>query len=243
MSISQVASQAGGATVDASATASRAFPSNVTSGNLVYIGCSTYNGNGATTFTAGSCTKSAGTATLGTISLDKQISDAGTNITAAIWSAVVTGSGSLTLQIAGTDANNYYAIGSDELSATNGWDGSRVETTNSGTGNATTQTTGNMTSAGGAAFVGVTALGTGINETSYTKAAAYTQIYKETDGVNHQPGLIEIHIVSSGTTEAATTTLTGAKPYAAVGAVYKEVAGGGGGGTPANRLGLLGVGF
>jgi hypothetical protein len=221
VTISQVASQADGVTQDAAAGVTRAFPGNVTAGNLVYVGCAKYDTG--VSFTAGNCTKSAGTATIGTPTLDVVVQVG--NIAFGVWSAIVTGTGSLTLQIAST-AGTYFALGSDELASTVGWDAARAEASNTGSGNSVTQITGNITSAGAAAFVGGVALDASANVADFTEQAAFTRIYLETDASLHEPGLTMLRIVASGTTDAIeSSTSSGARTYVAAGVAYKESGG------------------
>jgi hypothetical protein len=231
VTIAQVASQSGGVTTDSSDSVSRAYGSNVTAGNLVYVVCIKYVASGTPAdFVAGDCTKSSGTATLGTIALDKQFRS--TIFAVGIWSAIVSGSGSCTMQVSknATEATNgdYWALGTDELSATTGWNSSRVEDSQTGTGTSTTQTTADLTTASGGAFVGGTTLDTGNNETTYAADGAFTQIYREPDGTAHAVGLSEIRISASGLTDAVSTTTSGSVIYHAAGVVYKEVSPGGG---------------
>jgi len=222
MTISQVASQAGGVTQDASATVDRAFPGNVTAGNLVWFAVSKFDAG--VSLVAGDLTKQAGTATIDTPTLDKVI-QAG-NLTAAIFSALVTGTGSLTLRCTST-AGSYWVIGSDELASDVGWGASRVEDSDSANATATPQVTPAMVSAGKAAFVGVTALDDGLLS-SLTEQAAFARVFLENNGAAHAIGVIFQQIVSTGTTDAAesSTTADGAQIYAIAGVVYKETAGG-----------------
>lgn len=225
MTITRVAAQAGGATVDLSTTASRAFPSNVTAGNLVWIAAGKYDPNSPSTFVVGDCTKSAGTATIGAITLDCVLNVG--SIAVGIWSALVTGSGSLTLQVSNA-ATVYSAIGSDEWASSIGWDASRREDFKTGSGTATTQATASMTSAGAAGFVGVTCLDASGNISDYSQTGAYTRVYLETDGSVHEPGCIFSALVGTGTSQVASTSnsLNGSQLYVAAGVVYKEATGG-----------------
>lgn len=222
MTISAVGTQAGGSTVDSATAWTRAFGSNVTAGNLIIVSASKYDPTH--TFVAGDCTQSAGTATIGTVSLDKvQHNTGGNNVTSAIWSAIVTGSGTCTMRV-GSTAGTYFAAGSGEFSSTVGFDINRLETSGSATGSATTQTTGNLTSAGGALFFGCTSYDGSTNDTSISETAAqgWTRLYRETDASLHEPGVIFYQIVTVGTTKAVSSGNSNAWPYAIVGAVFKE---------------------
>lgn len=219
MTITRVASQGGGVTVDASSTCARAFPGNVTSGNLVYFAAARDdNSTGAAAWTFSSLAKSAGTATIGTVSLDKTLQVG--NSTVAIWSALVTGTGSLTLTATSSSAC-YYCAGSDELASDVGWSASRLEDSSTGSGTSASQLTGNVTSAGAACFVGVTSfIASGVQVIN--PEAAYTLLYKELDGNSHEPGITFFKIVSSGNTDAIESGSTNSNLYTIAGAVFKE---------------------
>lgn len=228
MTISQVSGQAGGVTVDGSGTISRAYPSNVTVGNVICVAAGKYDLS-SVTFSAGDVAKSAGTATIGAFTLhatDQNGSDLPHNV--AVWTALVTGSGSLTLTVTGT-AGSYWWLGTDELTSDVGFDSSREEATAQtnpvGGADSTPQFTGNMTSAGGAAFFGAIELSTGSNISDLTEDAAFTRIYREPDGTAHVVGIVMVRIVSSGTTDRieSSSTTTGNVPYIGAGVVLKEI--------------------
>jgi hypothetical protein len=112
--------------------------------------------------TAGQLTQQAGTATIDTILLDKSSggADVDTGFAyAALWSMVVTGSGTLTLRLTGSAA--YMSCAAQVFEAdgmAGGWDSTRVEATNgtfTATNNTTSLTTGTVASAGAAVIVGV----------------------------------------------------------------------------------------
>jgi hypothetical protein len=233
MSITRVASQGGGVTNNNAATVSRAYPGNVTSGNIVIVACGKYD-PGSTVFLAGAVAKSAGTATLGAFALHAQDQNSGdTPHNVGVWSAIVTGTGSLTLTVTGS-SGSYWVLATDELTATTGFDASRAEATANtnpnGGATSTTQISDDMTSAANAAFFGMVELSTGVNVTDLTEDAAFTRVYRETDGTSGTVGTGMIRIVSSGTTDRieSTTSSSGAQLFIAVGVVLKEIGGGGG---------------
>lgn len=234
MTIARVAAQGGGVTNNNAATVTRAYPGNVTAGNLIYATAGKYD-PGSVAFLAGAIAKSAGTATIGAFALHAQDQNAGdTPHNVAVWSAIVTGTGSLTLTVTGT-AGSYWVFGSDELSATTGWDASRAEATANTNPNggavSTAQISDDMTSAANAAFVGMIEVSTGLNVTDLTEDAAFTRVYHETDGTTGVVGTSMIRIVSSGTTDRieSATSSSGAIDFIAAGVVLKEVGGGGSG--------------
>src|SRR5688572_17812296 len=115
------------------ATAVTRSVGSVTAGSLIVV-CGMKFSPTTDAFAAGDCTQSAGTATIGSVTLDR-----GHNLDMAggsgwgsvgIWSAPVTGSGTLTMQVGGALAGSYLLIGAGEFSGS--WDSSRVENVNSG---------------------------------------------------------------------------------------------------------------
>jgi len=233
MTITAIGGQAGGVSTDSSASTSRAFGSNVTAGTLIVVVAGKDSGSA---FVAGDCTKSAGTATIGAISLDTELRfdiGAGEFISIGIWSCLVTGAGSCTMQVAGA-AGTFWGLATDEYSTDVGWDVSRVENTNS-TGNATddaaSATSGNATSAGAALFMGGVDLN-GSGAITLTPDGAFTQIFEQEDGSLHSMFSAIRRIVSTGTTDSADWAITAAHRGSAAALVaYKEIGGGSGGAT------------
>jgi hypothetical protein len=180
MAIAAVGSQAGGTNANNATSVSRAFGSNVSVGSLIIVvGMKFSPSNDA--YVAGDCTKSAGTATIGTVALDhsSNITTGGTNHAAVgIWSAIVTGAGSLTMQTAGAAAGSFLLIATAEFSGS--WDASRLEAgvSNAGTGadSDAAGTSGDATSAGAALFIGGLSLETNSGGT-ITPDAAFTAIF------------------------------------------------------------------
>jgi hypothetical protein len=222
MTITAVSGQQGGTVTDNNATGTAgAYAGNVTAGNLVIISASMFE-TSAAAFVAGDCTKASGTATLGTISLDKQIT--GTNIAAGIWSAIVTGTGSLTMQVGGA-SGDYWVVSHAEFASTLGWDSSRVHDSKTGSGNSTTHLTASMSSTGAAIFYGQSAL-EGVGEDPTAPQSGYTLIFEEENGGLHQVGSSEYKIVSSSNSDTTGDNGTGALPFVVAGVVYQEVGGG-----------------
>lgn len=225
--MSIAAPQETGFTQDNATAVSKVFAGNVTSGNLITVGCSRFNGGANTAFVAGDCTKSAGTATVGTITLDKQANVNTTNPNqAGVWSVPVTGTGTCTMRVAGAAAS-YYALGIGEYSGTD-VGASRVESSNSNTAttNTTPATTGNGTSAGEALFFAALSVDDGSGNSLNTAGNSFTNIHSETNGTAHQCGAIARRIVVTGTTTQGswteeTTLLNG---WACVVVVYKVAA-------------------
>jgi len=205
----------------------------VTAGQLVTWQLNYWSDVGEDTLVAGDLTQTAGTATLGTISLDRLDSDpvgGGTYLHTAIYSAIVTGSGTLTLTQAGMNAGSYGLVFSEAFNGT--WDGSRVEDADgatSATDNLTSFATPTVTSAAAAVFVAVLSWNTGGTGAGLAvDDGAWTDIGVSNDGVNYVPGAASYRIVATGTTDSAgwTGTQDGASYNGASASVvvYKEAA-------------------
>jgi hypothetical protein len=191
----------------------------ITSGQLLVVVCGSYASPNQP-FVLGDISKTAGTATLGSFALDKAY-DNGLNAHTAIWSAIVTGTGTCTVTVSNRPSGAYFDIGAEAFNGS--WDGSRAEASNGASGSGTTAvSSGNATSAGAAVFVGVFDDVTGA--TSYTKDAAFTQLYVDAGSPNNSGSIYRI--VSSGTTDAAEWTANASIDSAAAVVVYKEIAGG-----------------
>jgi hypothetical protein len=235
MTISRASpSQVGGTIADATSPNTYALPNNVSVGQLVVVGCFS---DGAGVFASGDCTKSAGTATIGSFVLDKTVNQT-TDQHAGIWSAIVTGAGSLTVAVA--TGGSFSVIGVNVYDGT--WDSSRLESSNSAVGTtSTTPSSGNATSAGAALFFGVLAVGNSALVT-LTEDSNWTSVKESNDGGSHEVGEVIDRIVSSGTTDDANWTISVAPTRTATCvAVYKEVGGGGGSVTSRSVLRQFGA--
>lgn len=216
--------QGGGTIADATSPVTRVLPNAVSVGQLVVVVCSA---DGVGTFVAGDCTKSAGTSTIGTVALDKTINQT-TDQHVGIWSFLVTGAGTLTVAVATGGA--FSVLGVQVFNGT--WSATaatRLEGTNAAVGTtSTTPTSGNVTSAGAALFVGGLAVGNSANVT-LTQDSNFTSIFESPDGTAHEVGESIYRIVSTGTTDDANWTIGAAPTRTATAlAVYKEVVVGGG---------------
>jgi hypothetical protein len=216
-----------GATWNNTTGGEKDFAGNVTSGNLVSVQVECWTNATNHPPVAGDVTAEAGsTATIGTVTLDKvaTYTNGSQYWHVAIWSAPVTGTGTLTMVFVGVPDGSYGAIGIAEYSGAD-VTASRVEGTNSATGTSTAPNSGNVTSAGGAVFVGSLAFGADAAVT-IAEDAAFAKIWEEEYGVMHQPGAFEDRCVAGATTDAATWTLGSSKAWLAALAVYKVAAAG-----------------
>lgn len=220
-----------GISANATTSASLAFGSNVTAGNLVVVVAPKFSPSNDA-WQAGDCTKSAGTATIGTIAFDVSISNQqasdGVYADMAIWSAIVTGSGSLTMQVSGAASNSYILLSVAEFSGA--WDSSRLETSNTNNADPGTTTTncdsGSVTSAGAALMLAGIQLNVVSGGGTLTEDGSFTSLFTNTTTTDDNGGA-QYRIVSTGTTDAANWTLSGdtLAAWAAAIAVYKEVVG------------------
>jgi hypothetical protein len=195
---------------DSSTTANVSTTTSVTAGSLLVITGNKFSpSNGA--FTLVSLVKTAGTATLGTITLDSSTNwaDSGSYASTAIWSVIVTGSGTLTMQVEGMPGGSYILINISEWEGS--WDASRVETS----GNTTTSlvassgtVNGNsLTSAGPALFISTIQIN---DSTAITLSNGnnFVKLYEQTI-VDHDNGNTAYKIATAGMTTNSSWTMVG----------------------------------
>lgn len=226
MAITVDAAQNSGDFGDNTTLADFPFPNNLTAGRMIVVtGWMWNNGSAFGPFASANCTKTAGTATLGAITLSTQqqrTTSGAFQINVGIWTALVTGSGSCTMQIGTFPAGSFSVIALMEVSSDLGWDSSREEQTNGTTGSSTTPDSGNATSAGEALFVGGQVANFGTNS-AITPDGAFSTCFESENGTTHQPGSAIYRVVTTGTTDSASWTNAANDQWAAVVAVFKEV--------------------
>jgi hypothetical protein len=216
--------QSGGTPTDNSASASRATASNVTSGNLLVIQVTSFKSSNDP-FVVGDISQSAGTATLGSFSLDVQRNynyTGSSYLNTAIFSAIVSGSGSCTITVGGAPADSYWNLVVGEFSSSTGWDSSRLEDSDYGEGASGAPATGDGTCASSGLFIGGVSLA-GETSITITEDSAFSLMDEEENGTLHMTGSGIYRIVSSGTTDAASWTAPTTEEWSAVLAVYKTV--------------------
>lgn len=213
--------QSVGTFADDATTISLATSGNVTAGNLLVIYVAKYSPNAGDVFQIGDISKIAGTATLGTFTLDVEhnLDVLGGGVFAAVYSVPITGSGSCTIQIAAADAGSYLLLALQELSGAD-TTGSRVAGTNENTGNSVAIDSGNVASGTGGIFCGCSVTGATTGHT-FTPDGAFTTVY-ELESIDHVTGSAIYRIVSSNTTDSASWSISVAYPWVGVLAVYKE---------------------
>lgn len=217
--------QTGNAQGNATST-SKAFPGNVTVGNRISVQAQFFSGSTVHTPVAADCTKSAGTATIGTVTLDihREFQYNGTSwIYVAIWSCLVTGSGSCTMQIANFPAGSDMNICISEFTSTIGRISPSATLTNSNTGTSTAVDSGNVTTATSVSSSLI--IGCGVNTSgtipaTWTEDAAFTKIFSNLSGATVVGGS-EYRIVTVATTDSASWTDEN-KSWTACVACYQE---------------------
>lgn len=188
------------------------------------------------TFTpsAGDVAYDAGSATIGTPTLDKFLvldtGDAPYFLGIGFWSVLVTGTGSLSVRLTPTGGS---AACANHLSIWDGnWDSTRVEhaptIASSATNDQTTHSSGSATSAGAALFLGGLALLQTANK-AITQDGSFTLLTEYENGTTTACGGASYRIVGSGTTDTSDYTSAAGTSYgwASGLVVYKEVGGGG----------------
>jgi hypothetical protein len=210
-----------------------AYAGDVTNGNLLTFEVARYTGAVSDPIVVGDMTKTAGTATIGTIVLDKTIevaTDAANIINVAIFSVLVTGTGSCTLTVTGNAGEFWWG----NISEWSGLPGPRGET-NSNNGNSTAVDSGNVSTNGAALILGLMGCSTGANIT-ITEDGAFTLLNEQELGATTQTGSSIYRLVATGTTDSASWTLDVSRIWGAVVVTYNEN-GSSGSGTAITGLG------
>lgn len=206
-------------------TGTIAFPNNVVNGNLILVSAVKLV-TASEPFAAGDLTKSAGTATVGTIALDvsRDQAIAGANRHAGVWSIPITGSGSLTLQLATTDGTAAVFIAIVEYAEMD-TSGSRLAASNSNSSSSTTTTPDAGSAASGQSGVYFAVLNTGTGGGQTITESAEFNLIGEAEGAGTVGGSAVDKIVNSSQTWTPSWTTSTAFSFAAAVGVYKDVAG------------------
>jgi hypothetical protein len=179
-----------------SATIVKAFGGDVTSGNIVVV--AVYGAaNASSVPNATHFAKSAGTATIGTITLNA--TNCNGILRSIIVSAPVTGSGSLTITYTDPDNGFYGSMGIFELSGFTGIDGTGVF----GSGASGAPTTSSFNTAEAGFIVGAVATDTG-SAATHTKGEDYTQLVETEDGTSTCTGMIQYRVTTGALTGETT---------------------------------------
>lgn len=207
-----------------------ALPGNVTAGNLLVITLQKLiSVAGGDNPVAGDFSLAGGSATLGTVQVDKAEAnnyDAGDSyIIASVISVPVTGTGTCTIGIV-TGLGQYCFATVEELTGADVSAGrvAQVNGASSSVGAPTNSPqSGNATLSAGGMFYGALCF-TGASAT-VTPDGAYTQVYENEANSNNMGSVIR-EIVGSGATDSADWTLSATRDWAAAVVAYKDAAGG-----------------
>ena len=209
----------------AASSVARAYPNNVAAGSLLTIVGFVYTGTTNDPPVAADLTKSAGTATIGTITRDVVNTynlGSGDLVHAVQYSAIVTGAGSLTLTLNGGANGVVCYIAVDEYTGT--FDDSRVVDTASSNGNSTAQSSGDADSPGAALFVGGLMHVNLASGSAATEDGAFTLIAEQNSSASQLGASAIARIVTGATTDAASWTTNNPAAWIATLVVYREVA-------------------
>jgi hypothetical protein len=237
MSTSVVTNIAAYVIVDSgTATGNLALPSNVAVDDLVVVLVTKYSPS-ADAFLAADCTKAAGTATIGAVSLARNENRAtGNLIYGGIWYATVTGAGSLTMQVGGGVGGSAFLAEVIVFRSTLGAMSSDQATGNNNSTGA--PDSGNLTMGGDG--IRVAALATDTSAiTAHTLDATngWTLLEEEEDGGSHMTGACAYALnIASGATDSAAWSAPSGGPWALAYATFKEAAAGL---TAAQQIGIF----
>jgi hypothetical protein len=209
----------GAATLGSALTISFALPGNVAAGNVVLVGVNVYTAGGTgTTFAAANLTKSAGTATIGIISLDASINATTTLVGCAVFRVPITGTGSLTLTFTvNTGANCRMIMGCAEYTGENATP-LDAGGSGSGSGTGTTHTTGSISAvAQGVIFYCAAELAS----TNFTRTLSDTVVFKVDTGGSTFTGVIQYKIDNSSPNTLTDTTGADSSAWRCAYATYK----------------------
>jgi len=206
-SIARVASQQTGAYYVGDTTI--AYPGSVTSGNTIVIGVWMIDVGGSPSVTV---TKSSGDATVGSFTVDKTYNPFAEGRLSII-SAPVTGSGSLTLNIASN--GEYCAAGITEYTNLTQVDGTPTQSS----GTSTTYTTGNVAATeNGAVFAVLTDFGDGTGNPSYSLSDVLVYKYEVQTGL---PGVTQDKLITTTGNHTLTVTNTQSREYYTIAVAYE----------------------
>lgn len=216
--------------IDGTAAAVHATNITVAAGNrVIVIACKGFVGVHRA-FVAGDCTLVGGSvATIGAITKDNSAffndaaGDSGAQLDVGIWSAAVTGPGTMKMNVAG-DASTFWGYALCEIHSTNGVPNVGAISANTSASNATIDS-GNVTPAAFDAFlVGGTTYGSSSDDV-ITEDGAFTRLFEQHLAA-HQTCAAEYRILTSGS-DSVSWTLAAAKAWATAAAAYTEPSGGG----------------
>ena len=216
--------QASGATGRSVSSVSNTYGSNVTAGSLLTIICVRANNPTITdvAIVLGDLTKTSGTATISTITLDKQAHESfgGFDTNIAVFSCIVLTTGSCTFTLAGTISGQMFAtIGLEEH--TGSWGSYRVVGTNHVGAGSGAPSTGTVTTAATALFIAGVVTETSSVET-HTQNSPWLLTTEEEDGTTTLTCSLVSYVAPSATTLQATWSAPTTIPYSAIIVAYVQ---------------------
>lgn len=162
----------------------------VTAGNTVIVGVALAKPGAMNNFAPGQLTKSAGTATIGTIALDSSKNQGAGDIQCAVYRVPITGSGTLTLQYA-NGVVAFILMGAAEFSGLNA---APVGTSDSTSGNAQPESSNAIaTSALGMIFY----IATEDSTLNWARTWSDTLVYNQQNGTTRFTGLVQFKLVNT----------------------------------------------
>ena len=172
----------------------------VTSGNTVLLAIASYLSGVGHNYAAGDVTKTAGSATIGTVVLDQATNQMADISGVAIFRVPITGSGTLTLTYNNTTAGGFiFAMGSEWV----GFNASPVGTKATSTGTGTSHTSGSIsTTSAGIIFYVASEVSGG----DFTRTYSDTLLYKVDAGASTYTAINQYKTISSSPNTLTDTT-------------------------------------
>lgn len=198
----------------------------VSAGTTIIVPVVKYNADGANAITAANLTKSAGTATIGAVAKDASIDDVSIisleKFNGAMLSFAVTGSGTLTMQLAGL-GNGGTTGGGWALLNYAGTCAFQATGNNSGTGTGTTAATGSMAGTGPQIFVGAMTDYGGTNSAiTPTAPSSATTIAENENGTSSARYNILAFSQGASLTSTCSWSKVESVQWIAIGGVYSD---------------------
>lgn len=175
----------------------------VTVGNLIVLGIVRWRSGSSSLITESSITQTAGTATISPVRVNYRFVGARNTVIASF---VVTGTGSLTLQLAAPNTGNFGRFSMAEF--TGQWTEARARDYSFTTGTSTTPSTGNVTTPDHGVLIGMMGTNAGTLVT-FDEDPAFELIAEEEDGTTTETSsFIDRVITAGGATDAASWTVS-----------------------------------
>lgn len=191
----------------------------VTIGSLLVIGIVRWRSGSTSAITAASITQTAGTATLSPMIINHR-SGLGASHQTVIASCMVTGTGSLTLQLSASSGNNFGRFSVAEF--TGQWTEGRAYAYNQATGTSTTPATGNVTTPDSGVIAAILNSTMAVNA-SITEDGAFELIGEDEDGTTTEcNSFIDRIITSGGVTDEGSWTVAVSANWEAGVVLFRE---------------------